>query len=231
MRIDKFLSNLWFWSRRDIIKNIKNWEIYINNILVKKPEEKIKLWDIIWFLNKEVIYRENVYLMLNKEKNYVSSNIDEYNYKSYRELIKDCPYYKITEVAWRLDTDTTWLMLVINNWDIIHKIISPRKDIFKTYYVKIKEKLDNNSIMKLENWVNIDDYFTKESKVKILSDNEIELSISEWKFHQVKKMLKAVNNEVLELHRLSIWEIKLWDLENWKWRYLNDVEIKYLESL
>lgn len=231
MRIDKYLSNLWFWSRKDIIKNIKNWEVLLNDNIINKSEEKIKIWDIISFLDYKIEYKENIYILLNKPKNYISSNINEANYKSYKELIKDCPYYKLVEVAWRLDVDTTWLLLLISNWNTIHKIINPKKDIFKTYYVKIKEKLDDKSLMRLEKWLEIDDYFTKEAMVKIISDFEIELSISEWKFHQVKKMLQAVNNEVIELHRLSIWDIKLWNLEIWEWRYLSNEEITFLESL
>ena len=68
-------------------------------------------------------------------------------------------------------------------------------------------------------------------KLKLLESKKIEISISEGKFHQIKKMLEAVNNKVLELKRIEIWELKLWNLKVWEWRYLNDEETKYLQNL
>lgn len=231
MRIDKYLSNLWYWTRKEIKNDIKDWKVYINWDIVKKEWEKLKIWDEILFYNTVIEYIENIYLMINKSQGFVSSNINEANYKSYKSLIEDCPYRWIVEVAWRLDVDTTWLLFCTNNWEVIHKLINSKKEIFKTYYVKAKEKICIDDIKKLEIWVKIDDFITKPAKVKPLSDTEIELSISEWKFHQVKKMLESVNNKVIKLHRIKIWELNLWDLELWKWRYLDDNEIKYLESL
>lgn len=228
MRIDKYLSNLGFWSRKEILKTIKERWVYINDIICKKWEEKITFWDKISINWQEIIYKEFVYVILNKPQNYISSNKDEAHYKSYRELLSDCPYVNLLEIVGRLDVDTTWLLLLTNNWDLIHKLIHPKKDIFKTYYVKSSDEISEKDIKKLENWVKIDDFITKPAKVKIVSGNEIELSISEWKFHQIKKMFFAINNEVVELHRISIWKIELWNLEIWKWRYLDDEEIEIL---
>lgn len=228
MRIDKYLSNLGFWSRKEILKTIKEKWVYINDTICKKWEEKIVFWDKISINWLEIIYKEFVYVILNKPQNYVSSNKDEAHYKSYRELLSDCPYVNQLEIVGRLDVDTTWLLLLTNNWELIHKLIHPKKDIFKTYYVKSFDEISEKDIKKLENWVKIDDFITKPAKVKIVSGNEIELSISEWKFHQIKKMFFAINNEVVELHRINIWKIELWNLEIWKWRYLDDEEIEIL---
>jgi len=230
MRIDKYISNLWIWSRKDINKLIKEWWIFINNKICKKSEEKIKFNDEISVNWKKIIYKEFIYIALNKPQNYVSSNKDEAHYKSYKELLKDCTYANLVEIVWRLDVDTTWLLLLTNNWDLIHKLIHPNKDIFKTYYVEAKNSLSELDLKTLENWVKIDDFITKKAYIKRLWENKIELSISEWKFHQIKKMLVAVNNEVTKLHRKSIWKIELWDLVEWKWRYLSDDEIKIVIS-
>lgn len=230
MRIDKFLANLWFASRKDIALFFKQRIIYINWNLCLKWDFKVKENDIININWIDITYKENVYIMLNKPKDYVSSNINEASYLSYKHLLLDNPYGKLVEIVWRLDVDTTWLLLLTNNWKLIHKLIHPKKDIFKTYYVKSRDNLSIENLKKLESWVKIDDFITKPAIVKKISKNEIELSISEWKFHQIKKMLYAINNEVVWLHRLSIWNIKLWDLEIWKWRYLNNDEIKYLEN-
>ena len=231
MRIDKYLSNLWFCSRKELKKYIKNDIVFVNWELITSWEYKINLWDEIQIWEYKLEYIEDIYIMLNKPKNYISSNIDEAWYKSCKALLEWCPYDEIVEIMWRLDVDTTWLILMTNKWKVIHNVINSKKDIFKKYIVETKELIDEKSIEKLEKWLKIDDYITKPAKVKKINDYKIELSISEWKFHQVKKMLIAVKNEVVNLHRVSIWEINIWDLKEWEWRYLNKNEINYLENV
>ena len=103
---------------------------------------------------------------------------------------------------------------------------------FKKYIATLESPINQKEIEKLEKWVIIDEnYRTKKAKVKLLESKKIEISISEGKFHQIKKMLEAVNNKVLELKRIEIWELKLWNLKVWEWRYLNDEETKYLQNL
>lgn len=232
MRIDKFLWNLWILSRKDCKKEIKNWNIFLNWSPVEKEDIKINFWDKISFSWAEFIYKENIFLILNKPSWFVSSKIDEWWHISVYENILDCPYVWILEIVWRLDFDTTWLLLFTNNWKIIHKLINPKKNIFKKYYVKVKNKLSEKDIKKLESWVIIDwNYRTKKAKVEVLSDFEINLSIQEWKFHQIKKMLNSIWNEVTKLHRIEIWEIKLGNLNIWEWKYLDNDGVKYLENL
>lgn len=230
MRIDKYLSNLWIASRKNVNKLFKENNVYLNDIICKKSDEKIKFWDKIKIEWNEIIYKENIYIILHKPMDYVSSNVDESRYRSYKHLLIDCPYKDIIEVVWRLDVDTTWLVLLTNNWKLIHKLIHPKKDIFKTYYIESLHDISKQDLEKLENWVEIDDFITKKAITNKIWEKKLELSISEWKFHQVKKMLLAINNEVVKLHRISIWDIKIGDLTEWNWRYLNDDEISYLEN-
>ena len=230
MRIDKFLANLKLISRKDI-KKIKN-EIFINWKNIEKIDEKINIWDKINFSGNEIIYKENIFLILNKPKNFVSSRVSEWWHRTVYNLISDCIYNNLVEITGRLDADTTGLLLFSSSWEIIHKLINPNKNIYKKYLVKTKNPIFDEEIKKLETWVIIDsDYFTKEAKCEKINDFEIFLSIKEWKFHQIKKMLKAVWNEVIELKRLEIWEIKLGDLTEWKWRYLTKEEENFLNNL
>lgn len=230
MRIDKYLSNLWIASRKDVNKLFKENKVYLNDIICKKSDEKLNFWDTIKIDWNEIIYKENIYVILNKPADYVSSNIDESRYKSYKHLLNNCPYKDIIEIVWRLDVDTTWLLLLTNNWKLIHRLIHPKKDIFKTYYIESLHDISKQDLEKLENWLQIDDFITKKAIANKISEKKLELSISEWKFHQVKKMLQAINNEVIKLHRISIGEIKIGDLNEWNWRYLNNEEINYLEN-
>lgn len=228
MRIDKFISNLGYASRKQIAKYIKDWHIGVNSETIYEKEYQIKFWDIISIWEESVEFREFIYLILNKKSWFVSSKKPEWAHPSYLDMINDCPYSNVIDIVWRLDYDTTWLLFLTNNWDLTHKIIHPKKDIFKKYKVTSKNPLIQKDIQKLETWVKIDDFITKPSKVEMISENEFYLSISEWKFHQIKKMLEAINNEVTSLHRVSIWSLELGDLEIWKWRYLGDEEVKKL---
>lgn len=232
MRIDKYLANLGLISRKDCKKVIKSKNIFLNGQIVLKEDQKIKFWDKIKFFDEEIEYKEDIFLILNKPKDFVCSRVEEAWALSIYENIFDCPYSELLEIVWRLDKDTTGLVLFTNNWKIIHKLISPKKNIFKKYIATLESEINQKEIDKLEKWVIIDEnYRTKKAKVKLLESKKIEISISEGKFHQIKKMLEAVNNKVLELKRIEIWELKLWNLKVWEWRYLNDEETKYLQNL
>lgn len=232
MRIDKFISNLWFWSRKEVAKIIKDMLVLVNWEYVSKWDEKIEFWDIIQIWEEEIPYKERICLALNKKVWYVSSRKDEWWHISFLNLVEDCPYMNLLNPAGRLDFDTSGLLILTNDWDLIHKITSPKKDVFKKYKVTLESDILEKDIKKLEKWVVIDvnweKYETKESIAEKISDREIFLSIREGKFHQVKKMLEAVWNKVIALERISIWEISIEKISPWEWRYLDEKEIEYL---
>jgi len=227
MRLDKFLSNLWFWSRSILAKFIKNNWVIVNSEEIFDKEFELKLGDRVDLWGKEIVVRWDIYMILHKPEWYVSSSKREAWYPSFLDLMEDEIYARELNIVWRLDVDTTWLLLLSNNWDFIHRVISPKKDIFKKYLVKTRDIVDSKQITKLESWVKIDDdYITKPAFVELINDYEIYLSISEWKFHQIKKMLLSVWNEVVKLHREAIWWLSLWDLKVGEYReiYESDIE-------
>lgn len=232
MRIDKFISNLWFWSRKEVAKIIKDMLVLVNWEYVSKWDEKIEFWDIIKIWEEKIPYKERICLALNKKVWYVSSRKDEWWHISFLNLIEDCPYMNLLNPAGRLDFDTSGLLILTNDWDLIHKITSPKKDVFKKYKVTLESDISEKDIKKLEKWVIIDvnweKYETKESIAEKTSDREMFLSIKEGKFHQVKKMLESVWNKVIDLERISIWEISIEKISPWKRRYLDEKEIEYL---
>lgn len=230
-RIDKFISNLGYWSRKDVVKYVKDGIIALNGEIIDKPNVKVDFWDMVEIWEEEIEVMDKVYVLLNKDKWYVSSRKEEWGHLSYLELVEDCPYANLLNPVWRLDHDTTGLLILTNDGDLVHRLTSPKKDIYKTYKVIIESPLSDKNIKDLENWVKInvekEAYITKPSVVNVIDDKTIELSITEGKFHQVKKMLEAISNKVLELHRISIWDFKLDDsLEVWDWRYISEDEIK-----
>lgn len=225
MRLDKFLSNLWYASRKEIAKYIKNNSILVNGEYINQKDFIIKYWDNISILDENITYLEDIFIILNKPIWYVSSDRDEWWHLSYKNLLKNCPYNKLVHIVWRLDFDTTWLLLLTNNWKLTHNIIHPKKDIFKKYLVVWELDISKKDVEKLEKWVIIDWEITKPAKVEVISKNSIYLSISEWKFHQVKKMFEAIWNKVLSLNRVSIWWLQVWDLKLWEWKYINKKDL------
>lgn len=138
------------------------------------------------------------------------------------ELLESSPYSNIVNPVWRLDQDTEGLLLLTNSWELTHSLISPKKDIYKKYYVEIESYLSEKDINKLESWIKLDtDYISKKSKLEKISEKSFYLSISEGKFHQIKKMLEAVWNKVVYLKRVSIWDIELGELKIWEWNYID----------
>ena len=226
MRLDKYIANLWYWSRREVLNYIKNWDIIVNDTLVTQKDAKINFWDKIQVWDYWTFeYQEFIYIMLNKPTDYVSSKKDDWWHISYLNLLDDCVYWNIINIVWRLDFDTTGLLFLTNDWELTHNIIHPKKEIFKKYKVTSKNTLSKEDIKKLETWVKIDDFITKPAFVEIIDENNIYLSICEGKFHQIKKMLEAVDNEVIALHRQSIWWLDLWILDVGSWKYLTKDEI------
>ena len=212
MRLDKFLSNLKYGSRNDIKKLCKDSVIKVNNIIVKKPDINIDPnVDLVMVNDEEVFYKENITLMMNKPTGYICSNVDEL-YPSLLRLL-DQKYSRFDfKFAGRLDYDTEGLVILSTNGDIIHQITSPRKDLYKTYYVKTKLPIKN--IETLESPITLldgknNEYTTKGAKTTKISDFELLLSITEGKFHQVQRMLEYIENEVIYLKRIQIGNLRL----------------------
>ena len=132
----------------------------------------------------------------------------------------------------RLDKDTHGLCLISNDGALSHQLLSNKKHVEKEYYVKIAHKLSDEDIIALEGGITIDnDEVCKEAKVKVISDQEIYLIITEGKYHQIKRILKAVDNEVLYLKRIRMKNLILdHDLKEGQYRYLTDEEIEDLKA-
>lgn len=138
-------------------------------------------------------------------------------------MLQDCPYTGLLHVAGRLDWDTSGLVIVTSDGDLNHQIISPKHKLVKTYHVTCAHVVQEEDIQKLIHGVELDDgYTTLPALARYLDDSRIriELQITEGKYHQVKRMLQAVSNEVVTLHRVSIGPRTLDGLQEGEWRYL-----------
>lgn len=212
MRLDKLLSNLKYGSRTEIKKMCKQKLIKVNNIVIVNPECNVDPnKDLIEVDGIEIFYKENVTLLMNKPAGYICSSVDEV-YPSLLRLLDDKYSRLAFAFAGRLDQDTEGLIILSTDGNIIHKITSPNKELYKTYYVKTLYKIENEKALEREITL-IDgkgnEYLTKGAKISKLSDFELLISISEGKFHQVKKMLNYIKNEVVYLKRIKIGNLEL----------------------
>ncbi len=212
MRIDRFLSNLKYGTRKDIQKAIKRKQVFLNNNLVTNGSIKINQnIDKVTFDDELVYYKETILLMMNKPKGYVSATKDGKE-KTVLELI-DFPYSRFDlNIAGRLDKDSEGLLLLTNNGKLLHNIISPNKDVYKKYFVRVEKPF--RKLKKLEGNYEILDgrsfTFVPSSPItERINDFEFYLSIKEGKFHQVKRMVEHFSNKVTYLKRVQIGQIKL----------------------
>lgn len=208
MRLDKFLCEMNIGTRSQVKDYIRKGQVTVNGGIAKKPEEKVtEDKDVITFQGRVLTYQKFYYYMLNKPQGVVSATKDNMD-KTVLDLLKtDC---KDIFPVGRLDKDTEGLLLLTNDGELAHNMLSPKKHVDKTYLVTIKRALLPQEITALEQGVDIgDEKLTAPAKVAVLDAEHIHLTIHEGRFHQVKRMLKAVDNEVFSLKRITFGALTL----------------------
>jgi 16S rRNA pseudouridine516 synthase len=214
MRLDKFLVNLKYGSRTEIKSLCKKGLVCVNGLVCKNSDYNLNTQsDVVTINGVEVFYKENITLIMNKPQGYICSHVDEV-YPSLLNLLEEKYKRFDFSFAGRLDVDTEGLVILSTDGKLIHEISSPSKNVSKTYYVKTTKELENEK--KLEEPLKLLDgqnseYITSGAKVEKISPTELFLTISEGKFHQVKRMLEAIDNKVAFLKRIRIGNIKLPD--------------------
>lgn len=209
MRLDKFLSECELGSRKEVKEIIASKKILVNGKVVFSAKDNInEIRDIIEYNGKRIEYKEFRYYMMNKKAGYITA-VEDLKDKTVMELLPDWVIKKDLAPVGRLDKDTEGLLLFTNDGKLNHKLLSPKNHIKKTYYVELEKDISDEDLKKLEGGIDIGNYITQEAKTEKLEDKKILLTISEGKFHQVKKMLEAVNNKVLYLKRISFGRLNL----------------------
>ena len=193
MRLDKFLVECGIGSRKEVKELIQNREVFVNGVPSKDPTLNIKIEnDKIEYKSKVLVYKEFRYYILNKLSGYVTALVDSKS-PTVMELLPEWVNKKDLFPVGRLDKDTVGLLLFTNNGKLAHELISPKKHVDKVYYVG--------------------GYITKPSKAEKISDKKLYLNIQEGKFHQVKKMMHGISNEVTYLKRVTFGKLELGNLE------------------
>ena len=233
MRLDKFISTTTTLSRAEAKKIIKK-GILINDILIKSPDYKLDEFNDQVIVNgNRLVYRKYVYIMMNKPKYTVSATEDAIERTVVDILRDEDRIHKVFPVG-RLDKDTEGLMLLTNDGELAHKLISPKKDVEKKYYVEVSGELKNEHLQIVKEGVTLEDgYRCKPASLEILDSSEgnskANIFITEGKFHQVKRMMKSLGTTVTYLKRLAIGSLKLDEnLKLGEYRYLTDDELNKL---
>lgn len=232
MRLDKFLGNLQYGTRKEIKEACKKGYVEVNNLVAKDPSILINPdQDKVMFCNELVFYKERMVLALNKPSGYVSASSDSLH-QTVIDLVKD-PYSRFSfQIAGRLDIDTTGLVLLTNDGNLLHQIIHPKKEIEKCYDVILKNPITRISEIEQGVWIKDgkDNLFqTLPAKIKVIDQRHVEITIIEGKFHQVKRMFEAVDNEVIHLKRIRIGQFYLPEsLELGEYIELSDTQIEQI---
>ena len=211
MRLDRYLSKAMQVSRAEAIELIKSNSIEVNGKIIKQKQLHINEdSDIIAYNGIELDYHEFVYYMLNKPAGVVSAVVDDKD-KTVLDLVS---VRKGVFPVGRLDKDVEGLLILTNNGSLAHALTSPKYEVVKTYYVQTSVELKDEDIISFENGVEIRDgnnspFITKPAKLEIISEKECYVSISEGKFHQVKRMFLAINNSVEYMKRVAMGGITL----------------------
>ena len=226
MRLDKLLSELGKASRSEGGKLIRAGKVTVNGVAVKKPDFKVDPEnDEIVFLGEPLTYKKFTYIMLNKPEGYVSATEDE-SEKTVLDLVSDEDRRKGLFPCGRLDKNTLGLVILTNDGEGAHRLLSPKHHVSKVYKFESKFPLSQSDITSLEGGVDIGGYLTKPCKIKLYNNLQSgEITLTEGKYHQIKRMLEAVNNKITYLERISFGTIALDPkLERGEWRYLTSDE-------
>ena len=227
MRLDKFLGNNGIGSRSEVKRIIKDKRIRVNGEIIKSDSFNVdETKDIVLFDETEIKYKKFYYILLNKPQGYVSASIDNV-YPPVTDLLPEYRFANLHTVG-RLDVDTTGALLLTNNGDLTHKLISPKYKVDKVYEVEVDKKIDRNLVEIFKNGIELDGELTLPADLLIIDDKHAELTLHQGKFHQVKRMFKKFGYEVVKLNRKSFAGLTVDDLGLGEYRELTIEEEKGL---
>lgn len=231
-RLDKILSHLGYGSRKEVKEIIRKGYVFVNGIQILNDDYKVnELDDEIILDGEEIRYDEFVYIMLNKPQDVISATYDP-RYKTVCDLVPEYQKMGIFPVG-RLDIDTEGLLIITNDGELAHKLLSPKYHVFKKYYVEFSGEFKDSYFKSFEKGIILDDgYQTLPAKVEIIDDNHAYVYIREGKYHQVKRMFDSLSMHVEYLRRVAFGDIEIDEnLQLGEWRKLTLDELNSLKRI
>jgi 16S rRNA pseudouridine516 synthase len=224
MRLDKYVCKSTELNRSEVSSVLQNHQVKIDNKVFTNGAVQVHENNTVFLDDRALTLRPFRYLLIHKPANTLCSNIDE-NYPSIFNYI-DIDKKSELHIVGRLDADTTGLVLITDDGSWTFNIIKPEAQCDKVYRVQLRDELTEDAISKLEQGILLQgtDKTTLPAKIQIHGSKEVLLTITEGRFHQVKRMFRAVGNRVKGLHREKIGQVSL-DVDLGEWRYLSEAEI------
>lgn len=229
--LDRVLSKLGICSRTESREWIEGGRLQVNGHIVRDPEQWVDLdRDRIALDGKPVRAEQKNYILLNKPKGYLTSYTDPDGRKTVYDLLGPIDQWLFP--VGRLDLDTSGLLLMTNDSDFAEHITSPENHVAKTYLVKSSTLLTDDQLRQLREGVELKDGLTRPAQVRRVRDSEkytfLEITITEGRNRQVRRMIEALGAVVLKLVRVSIGPLRLGALQMGAWRQLNPDEVRLL---
>ncbi|MDT2768926.1 pseudouridine synthase [Globicatella sulfidifaciens] len=237
MRLDKLLAHTGYGTRKEVKQIITNGWVDINGQTVKKVGFQVDIENDVVTVDGQVVqYQKYHYYIMNKPEGIISATEDHYHETVIDWLGPDYAHLDLFPVG-RLDIDTTGLLVLTNNGQLAHQLLSPKREVPKRYFAVVNGIVEEKDIDKFAKGLDLGDFVTQPSQLTILNVDEaknqsrIEVVIHEGKFHQVKRMCEKINCEVIQLQRLSMGPLILPDdLPIGEFRPLNEDEWTLLED-
>ncbi len=236
-RLDKVLANLGVGSRKEVKAMVKKGLVMVDGTAARDSGMQVDPEKAVLEVDGKVLsYRKYIYLMMNKPDGVVSATFDNYDETVIDLLDEEHRVFEPFPVG-RLDKDTVGLLIITNDGEMNHRLISPKWHVDKVYYAEIDKPVTEEDVSEFREGVLLDDgYKCMSAKLEILSADEdgsrVHVTIQEGKFHQVKRMFKSVGKEVVYLKRLSFGPLSLdEELPEGEYRELREEEIELLKSV
>lgn len=225
IRIQKYLSQSWICSRRKAEEYIEKWLIKVNGQVAKIGESICPETDKVELLNNAIEEQKNfVYYKLNKPR-WIETTCAQHNEKNIVDImdVKERVF-----PIWRLDKETTGLIIMTNDWRLANFLMHPRYEHSKEYVVDTFWPIDDEQLELMRKWLFILWSYTKEAKIKRISSWKFSITISEWRNRQIRRMVEKVWSGVKKLKRIRIENIELWNLNYWEYKHLSKSELSEL---
>lgn len=234
IRIDKYLADMDLGSRSQVKYDIKKGRVKVNGVVITSSDKKVTIPDdIVLYDNREISYVAYEYYMLHKPQGVVSATFDNHC-ETVIDLIDSKSRKDLFPVG-RLDKDTEGLLIITNDGELTHRLLSPKKHVSKLYYAKVEGEVTSEDVELFKKGLQIEDEFTTlPADLKILESadiSQVELTIYEGKFHQVKRMFEAVGKKVIYLKRMAMGSLYLDEtLLTGEYRELTEEELNILRN-
>ncbi|CAM4154755.1 pseudouridine synthase [Vibrio agarivorans] len=225
MRLDKFILKSTELTKIEVVQRINAGQVSVNGHVVENEANQVHESNTILLNGAQLKARDFRYILMHKPAGTICSNIDEVYPSVFNYL--EVEHVSELHIAGRLDADTTGLVLITDDGRWSFNITTPTKECRKVYRVGLSRPIAEDVASKFQQGILLqgEQKLTRPAKLEIVSPQEVLLTITEGKFHQVKRMFSAVGNRVVSLHREAIGAVCL-DVDVGQWRYLTDLEVQ-----